>query len=127
MLYNEGSNIFFYTPLVLFNGSMEPFLSLDKKFYWIIIKNLWYKRMIILKKGVKELESTYDPKDPWGWLGKKLLSKHCEGKKATIIAYNHLAAIWTQCECGVKYQHEEEYTGQPWLIVTDPFKAELER
>ena len=72
---------------------------------------------------------TYGPKDPWGWLGKKLLSKHCEGKKAIIIAYDHLATIWTCCECGAEYQHEEgiSYFRSGIDAKIEPFRVEMER
>ncbi len=39
------------------------------------------------------MKRNYNPSDPWGLLGKKMPSGHCEGKKAIVIGYDHTGAI----------------------------------
>lgn len=45
--------------------------------------------------------------DPWDLLDKKFPSKHCHGKKAVVIMYDHTGAIMTRCECGINYWHDQ--------------------
>ncbi len=53
------------------------------------------------------MEKSRNFDDPWGLLDKELSSRHCEGKKAIIIGYDHIGCIWASCECGEKYQHDQ--------------------
>lgn len=53
---------------------------------------------------MEKLEKKID--DPWELLGKELQSKHCNGKKAKIVVYDHTGAIKAKCECGIIYWYD---------------------
>ena len=51
-----------------------------------------------------------DQRDPWGLLGMKLSSKHCAGRTAEVVSYDHTGSVSCRCECGKEYEHDEGHT-----------------
>ena len=47
--------------------------------------------------------------DPWGMLGEKRKSRHCESADETIVAYDHTGATWWKCDCGETTLEEGAY------------------
>ena len=58
--------------------------------------------------------------DPWSLIGTEYPSKHCEGKKAKVVQYDHTGAILVECCCGEKYWHDYGAHGENPAVRTGP-------
>jgi len=72
----------------------------------------------------ESLKNPNDRHDPWGLFGKEFPSRHCQGKKATVIMYDHTGAVLARCECGVEYWHDQgAYKHRPELNTPEAINS----
>ena len=45
--------------------------------------------------------------DPWGMIGARFISRHCKGKNAEVVMYDHRGYVQAECDCGEQYVHDE--------------------
>lgn len=71
----------------------------------IFLSEIFIKNTTLDKIKMKKRSLERKVYDPWNLLSKRLGSKHCDGRKAKIVMYDHTGAILAECDCGRYYWH----------------------